>query len=175
MIRPTLAAILVLATTPALAQDYKETRVLAPGAQPAPAGLDQLGWLAGTWRGQGLGGAPAAETYSSPQAGQIFGTFVQEDGKGGVQFYELVQIVPRGGSLVYRLRHFNADLTGWEDAKAGKAVEFVLVAVEGDAFHFNGLTVRRDGADGLRTAVRIDSRDGKPAREASFSYRRSAP
>ena len=177
MLRLLIASVLISAATPAAAQEapvYKDTRVLAPGQKSPPATLDQLAWLAGTWRGDGLG-APAAEIYSSPQAGQIAGYFLQEDGKGGVRFYELVQIVQRGASLAYRVRHFNADLTGWEDAKGGVAVDFPLVAIEGDSIYFDGLTIRRDGAGGLRTWVRIDSRDGKPAREASFSYRRTGP
>lgn len=151
----------------------QETRTAAPGSAPPGASIDSLSWLAGTWRGEGYGG-PATEVYSAPQAGQISGHFVQEDGKGGVQFYELMQIVPRGRSLVYRLRHFNADLTGWEDAKAGKAVEFPLMAVEGNRNFFDGLTIVREGPDAITVWVRIGKTGGKPE-EMPFRYRRAKP
>ncbi|WP_213982659.1 DUF6265 family protein [Sphingomonas sp. dw_22] len=164
MIRCTLAALLLCLAPPALAQ---ETRSLAAGAQSPAATLDQLAWLAGTWRGEGLG-APATEVYSAPQAGRIAGHFLQEDGKGGIEFYELMQIVPRGESLVYRLRHFNADLTGWEDA-TGKAVEFPLVAIEKDAIHFDGLTFRITGPRAMTCWVRIRHKDGS-TEEMPFRY-----
>lgn len=47
----------------------EETRSLRPGAAPATAGIAQLDWLAGTWRGEGLGGE-ATEIYSLPQPGR---------------------------------------------------------------------------------------------------------
>jgi hypothetical protein len=113
-------------------------------------------------------GARATEVYSAPQAGRIAGHFLLEDGKGGVAFYELMQIVPRGKSLVYRLRHFNADLTGWED-KTGKAVEFPLVAIEKDAVHFDGLTFRVTGPREMTCWVRIRHGDGS-TEEVPFRY-----
>ncbi|PAX07577.1 DUF6265 family protein [Sphingomonas lenta] len=165
MLKPTTLAFL-LAAAPVAAQ---ETRSLAPGAPSPPATIDQLAWLEGAWTGDGLG-APATEVYSAPQAGQIAGHFVQTDPKGGVMFYELLQIAPRGRSLVYRLRHFNADLTGWEDAKPKKAVEFPLVAIDGDAAYFDGLTLKRTGPDAMTATVRIGGEGGP--KEVSFRYRR---
>ena len=161
-----IAASLLALASPARAQ---ETRSLAPGAKSPPATVSQLAWLTGAWRGEGLG-APATEVYSAPQGGGMAGHFVQEDGKGGVAFYELMQVVPRGGSIVYRLRHFGADLKGWEDA-TGKAVEFPLVAIEADAVHFDGLTLRRSGADAMTAWVKIRHDDGK-TEELAFRYRR---
>lgn len=169
MFRSAMLTIALAAAFPAVAQ---ETRGLAQGVQSPPASIDRFAWLAGSWRGEGLG-APASETYSAPHAGSIAGHFVQEDGKGGIEFYELMQIVPRNGSLVYRLRHFGPDLKGWEDA-SGKPVEFPLVAIEGEAFYFDGLTLRREGADALTVWVKIGSKDGKP-QEMPFRYRRTTP
>lgn len=168
MNRLILGALALCLAGPAWAQ---ETRSLSAGAASPAASVEQLAWLAGTWRGEGLG-AVATEVYSSPQAGQIAGHFQLEDGRGGIAFYELMQIVPRAGSLVYRLRHFNPDLTGWED-KTGKAVEFGLVAIEGDKAHFDGLTLHRTGPDSMTVWVRIGKKDGS-SEEAPFRYRRSA-
>ena len=90
-------------------------------------------------------------------------------GQGPVPQARIMTIVQVGASLEYRLKHFNPDLTGWEEK--GQVVRFPLVAVEKDAWYFDGLTVRRDGPDGMVGAVRIDSKEGPP-REAVFKYRR---
>ena len=157
---------LVLAV-PAPAQ---ETRALPAGAASPPARIEQLAWLEGTWRGAALGGT-AIEVYSAPDAGQITGHFTQTK-NGKVAFYELMQVVPAGKSLVYRLRHFNADLSGWEDANPKKTVDFALVGIQADAVHFDGMTFRRTGPDAMTVWVRIDD-EGK-TREEPFRYRRIA-
>ena len=144
-----------------------ETRTLAPGAASPPASIDQLAWLQGEWRGEGLGGT-SIETYSAPTGGQITGHFVQANADG-VVFTELMHALTRGPSIAWRLRHFNPDLTAWEEKN--EVVRFPLVAVERDAFFFDGLTIRRDGQDGMVAAVRIGNKDGT-SREAVFRYRR---
>ena len=63
------------------------------------------------------------------------------------------------GTLVLRLKHFNADLTGWEE-KDGMLI-FRLVAAEPCAAYFHALTLRCQNADkpgeGLVAAVRMES------------------
>ena len=144
----------------------QETRTMAPGAQSPPARLEDLAWLQGAWEGAGISG-PATEVYSGPAGGQIVGHFRQLRGEG-IWFYEIMTIAQVGASLEYRLKHFNQDLTGWEEK--AQVVRFRLVAVEKDTWYFEGLTIRRDGPDGMIGAVRIDSKDGP--REAVFKYRR---
>jgi hypothetical protein len=162
--KPLLLALLLFASAPTFAQ---ETRSAVPGAPPPPATLADLAWLVGIWEGQGITG-PAREIYLPPMGGQMAGHFTQSRGDG-IWFYEIVTIVERAGSLSYRLRHFNADLTGWEERNEVR--DFPLVAREGDAFYFDDLTIRRDGLDGLIGAVRIRNPDGT-SREAVFRYRR---
>lgn len=91
---------------------------------------------------------------------------------GAVQFYELLLVQERDGSLVYRLKHFHPDLTGWE-ARA-ETVDFPLVRADAEGLWFDGLTFRRLGPDALEVWMRIDGGDdGAPPREARFSYRRA--
>jgi hypothetical protein len=149
---------------PAVAQ---ETRTLKPGASPPAAKLEELAWLQGQWEGDGITG-PATEIYSAPAGGQMAGVFRQlRDGR--VWFFEITAIAQVGSSLEYRLKHFNEDLTGWEEKD--RVVKFPLVAVEKDAWYFDGLTIRRDGPDGMIGAVRIANKDGT-SRESVFRYRR---
>ena len=145
----------------------QETRALKPGAASPPARLEDLAWLQGQWEGPGISG-PATEVYSAPGGGQIVGHFRQlRDGR--VWFFEITAIAQVGASLEYRLKHFNEDLTGWEEKD--RVLKFPLVAVERDAWYFDGLTIRRDGTDGMIGAVRIANKDGT-SREAVFRYRR---
>ena len=145
----------------------QETRAMKPGAASPPARLEDLAWLQGQWEGPGLTG-PATEVYSAPAGGQIVGHFRQlRDNR--VWFFEIMAIAQVGPSLEYRLKHFNEDLTGWEEK--GTVVKFPLVAAERDAWYFDGLTIKRDGPDGMMGAVRITNKDGS-SREAVFKYRR---
>ena len=160
-----LATVLLLFSTSAAAQ---ETRQGVPGTPPPPARVADLAWLAGVWEGEGLTG-PAREVYSPPIGGQMTGHFIQTRGDG-IWFFEIVSIAEVNGSLEYRLKHFNADLTGWEEKD--EVQRFPLVAVEGGAWFFDGLTIRRDGEDGMVGAVRIGNDDGTSS-EAVFRYRRA--
>ena len=90
-----------------------------------PATLADVAWLQGSWEGEGIEGAPALEAYAPAAGGQMVGHFRQLNKDGTVMFYELITIVEEGGSLAYRLKHFNADLTGWEEK--GKVVSFPLI------------------------------------------------
>jgi hypothetical protein len=168
MLRFALAALLLAA--PAAAQ---ETRQRVAGAPAARATIADAAWLVGTWRGPGIGGAPALETYTAPAGGQMSGHFEQLDAKGAVQFYEFIQIVEKGGTLLYRLKHFDAELGGWEAKEAAAAEEFALVAVEPGALHFDGLSLYRRGADAVRAVVRVGEKDGGH-RELAFDYSRAA-
>lgn len=164
-----VALLLMSIAAPAAADAPRaETRTAVPGAKPPPARVADLAWLAGQWEGQGISG-PAREVYSPPAGGQIAGHFTQlRDGK--VWFHEILSIAETGNTLEYRLKHFNADLTGWEEKAEVKS--FPLVAVERDAWYFNGLTIRRDGPNGMVGAVKVSSPDGG-AREYVFRYKRA--
>lgn len=151
MIRALTAVTLALAT-PAAAQN---TRSLDGGVSP-PASIDQLSWLVGSWAGTGMG-AEVAETYSAAFGGRITGHFTMADGKGRIRFTEIVDYVPVGQSLAFRVRHFNPDMSGWED-QTGKPVVFPLVAIEKDRWFFDGMTIERTGPDTLTTWVRISQK-----------------
>jgi hypothetical protein len=168
--------VLIAATTmiamPALAANDPPTaytRAAETGTPRPSASITELAWLIGRWEGPGIAGAMAQETWSAPLGGIMAGTFVQADSKGGVMFSEVMQIAPDGDSLIVRLKHFNADLTGWEEKD--KSVNFPLIAREGNSWYFNGLTYRREGRNRLLVAVRMRGDDGKVS-ELVFRFRR---
>ncbi len=131
------------------------------------ATIEDMAWLTGSWRGEGLGGT-VEEIWSPPSAGAMTGTFkLVQDGEP--VFYELELIVEEEESLVLKLKHFNADLTGWEDK--GKSVSFPLVRLDADGAYFDGLTYRRLDSNTLQAYVAM--RDGEDVREEAFVFHRT--
>lgn len=153
-----LAAIALSGT--ALAQDAEpETRIGETDFVSPPASLDQMGWLVGQWKGEGIRGAPAMESWLPPMGGTMVGTFVQQEVDGAIMFTEHLYMMQENGSLALKLKHFNADLTGWEEKD--DFLTFRLVAIEDCAAYFNALTLRcadrEKPGEGLVAAVRMQS------------------
>ena len=144
-----------LASAAPVFAEEPQTRIGKEGFESPPATLDQLDWLVGQWSGEGIDGATAIESWLPEIGGTMVGTFVQETANGEVMFTEHMYITAQDGSLALKLKHFNADLTGWEEKD--DMITFRLVAIEPCAAYFNGLTLRCDGQDGLVAAVRMQS------------------
>jgi len=151
---------LILAAGPAVAQEpAPETRIGEEGFESPPATLDQMDWLAGQWLGEGIRGAPAMESWLPPTGGTMVGTFVQETAEGDIMFTEHMYLMQEDGSLALKVKHFNADFTGWEEKD--DMLTFRLVALEPCAAYFNALTLRcadkEKPGEGLVAAVRMKS------------------
>jgi len=152
MLRNTLLLFAAVLAAPLAAQ---ETRVAPDGHVPPPATIEEAAWLAGDWVGTGIEGAAAAETWLPPTGDAMVGLFVQAKPDGGLMFTEHMHLAEEEGSLVLRLKHFNPDLTGWEEKD--DMVRFRLISIEPCAAYFSALTYRCDGGDGLIVAVRMKS------------------
>ena len=136
-----------------------------------PATLKDMAWFAGAWTGTGLGGV-TDELWSPPAGGAMMGMFRLVRG-GQVVFYEFLTLVEREGSLALKLKHFNPDLTGWEERT--DFVTFRLLKIAPDAVFFNGLTFRRQGDDAVEIFLALrDSKTGTVSEER-FAMTRVAP
>ena len=169
-----LLAMAMLAMTPvtAHAQDGGlHTKVLAEGASAPPATIADVAWLVGRWEGEGIEGLPSTENWLPPTGSTMVGTFVQQGEDGGILFTEHMYLLEQDGSLAVKLKHFNADLTGWEDA--GGMETFPLVALEPCAAYFNGLTYRCEPDGGLLVAVRMES-ESEAIEELVFRFRKAS-
>ena len=166
--KPVLALLVMAIGAPVVAQ---ETRVGEEGFESPAATLDQVDWLVGQWSGEGIGGAPAMESWLPPTGNTMVGTFVQTTDEGDIRFTEHLYLMEEEGTLVLRLKHFNADLTGWEE-KDGM-LTFRLLAIEPCAAFFHALTLRCAEADkpgeGLVAAVRMRS-SGDEISELLFRF-----
>lgn len=161
-----LGSLLGLSQTLSAQNSFPNTLTYHDSIGSPKADLSAIAWLAGHWRGEAFGGI-VEEAWTTPLGGSMMGSFklVVE---GEVQFYELETIVEEEGSLILRLKHFNGDLTGWEEKD--KTVDFPLVKVEPNKVYFGGFTIEKISDDAITMYVIVGS-EGK-AEEVSFAYKR---
>lgn len=105
----------------------------------APAGIEIMEWYAHRWEGMGFGGR-VEENFGPPMGNSMVGTF-RLDSEDGPVFYEILLITEEHNSLVYKVKHFNPDFTGWEEKE--DFVSFRFVKKEGDRYYFDGMTLHR--------------------------------
>lgn len=147
---------------------FSQTHTLqleAGQASPA-AKIADAAWIQGHWRGEAFGGI-TEEIWSPPLGGSMMCAFklvVNEE----VKFYELVTLLEENGSLILRLKHFHANLKGWETKE--ETVDFHLVKISENAIYFEGFTFERISEDQMDIYVMIGS-DGK-TEETKFAYQK---
>ncbi|HEU4653790.1 MAG TPA: DUF6265 family protein [Steroidobacteraceae bacterium] len=169
--RTLLLGWLCLLSLPSSAQEKLTTNTLslAEGAKSPAAKIGDVAWLRGHWTGSGLGGT-AEEFWSAPQAGMMLSMYrLVRDGKP--IFFELVSISEHDGSLMMRLKHFDSDLTGWEEKNERR--EFRLVSLGQHVARFEGMTYRLVDEGTLTCHVAIAGTDGS-VREETFTYHRAS-
>ena len=161
-----------LFSTPAFPQDRltEHTVKLSPGKKSSPATITDMAWLSGHWTGNALGGV-SEEIWSEPRNGVMMGMYrLVRDGKP--VFYEFLTLLEEQGSLMIRLKHFNPDLTGWEEKN--KTVDFAFVQKTDGVMHFDGMAFRPEGSSSLTVFLAIRQKDGS-VREETFRYTRVVP
>lgn len=158
--------------TRVLACFFVSMMLTAPAqAQPPEATLADFTWLAGHWTGPALGGL-SEEMWTRPNAGSMQGMYrLVKDGK--IVFYELLTLTEKTGSVVLRLKHFNADLTGWEEKAT--VLEFPLIKITANEAHFDGMIFRRSSSNAFTVLLKIGDKKTGAVREELFTYTRVAP
>lgn len=124
--------------------------------------------LAGYWDGEGLGGK-VEDLWTPPRAGIMLGAFRLTRADGSRGFYELFAIEEHESSLRFVVKHFNPDWVGWEEKD--KALMIPLTRLTPSEAVFGGITLRREGDDGLAVTVTIRSKDGT-SRQENLRYKR---
>lgn len=130
------------------------------------ATLADVKLLEGHWQGDFLG-ARAEELWLPPAGGAMAGIFRLYEGDK-VMFYELMLLVEEEGSVSMKLKHFHADLKGWEEKDAMKTFRLVKATPEG--VWFEGLTFLKQADGTLKGFIALKGKDGS-AQEEAFVYR----
>ena len=86
-----------------------------------------------------------------------------------VNFYEIGHIREWEGSLIFELKHFNADLHGWEEKDEVK--QFRMVKAEGNRVYFDGFTFEKVSPNEINIYGLIGNDDGSFS-ETVFNYKR---
>ena len=159
----------LLASSAVAAEKVTErTWKLSADEKSPPATLADMQWLTGHWIGEAFGGK-TEELWTQSAGPNMSGLYRLVKGEKTI-FYELMVVTEENGSLVFRLKHFNADLTGWEEKNEVRS--FPLVVKKDGAMHFEGMSFHPQG-DKLTVYLAVDH-DGKPPEEITFEYRRAA-
>jgi hypothetical protein len=109
LLRFALAVIL----TASAAMAFAGLRASAADAdEPASPSVADLAWMEGTWT-TSFGENELEEVWSRPNRKSMMGMFRWSRG-GESWMYELMTIEQEESGLIFRLRHFDAQLTPWE-------------------------------------------------------------
>jgi hypothetical protein len=133
--------------------------------KPDEIQLGQLSWLAGCWKGTGLGGEVNECWVQS--ADKFTGVF-QMSKDGQQKFSEIVMIAVFDGTLAMRVKHFDAAFKQWpSDGEAG--VTFPFVEIGKNFIQFEGL--RYELIEGV-CHVTLDMKDGDEVHRVGFVFTR---
>ncbi len=118
--------------------------------------IDDLTWLTGRWIGDGFGGT-VEEVWNQPLGGSMTGSFKLVS-KNEISFYEIMTLTVEDGTPTVRLKHFNADLTGWEEKD--EVISFEFISLSENNLHLNGISYQRTHPDSLIITVGSQSAEG---------------
>uniref|UniRef100_UPI0040488C74 DUF6265 family protein n=1 Tax=Roseivirga sp. TaxID=1964215 RepID=UPI0040488C74 len=145
---------------------FSQNTVSLGDSKSPKANLSQVAWVAGHWKGEAFGGI-TEEVWTAPLGDSMMGSFkLVVDNKAA--FYEICQIIQEDETLMFRLKHFDGKLKGWEEKD--ETQDFPLVKIEKDAVYFDNFTIKRISEDHIIFYVVVDS-EGK-SEEVEFKYYR---
>lgn len=146
----------------------ENTLKLAEGQASEAATVADMTALSGSWSGTGLGGV-SEEIWSKPANGVMMGMYrlIKEDKP---IFYEMLWLIEESGTLILRLKHFHANLVGWEEKD--KTVDFKFVKKEGKRVYFSGLTFDFVSDKEIDIYLALRQKDGS-VREEIFKMKRN--
>lgn len=128
------------------------------------ATLKDVDWISGTWQGEAMGGL-CEEFWDKPSANTMMFCFKFIE-NNQVVFYELGHIKEIDKSLILEIKHFGADLKGWE--KQDEKKTFRLVKLDDNHAYFDQFTFEKVSENEMNLYV-VFQESGK---EMTFNYKR---
>lgn len=117
-------------------------------SKPAKINTNHFSWLTGHWTGDGFGGI-SDEVWSAPNDGVMIGMY-RNIQNGKASFYEFITLDSTG----MKLKHFNPDMTAWED-KTG-FVHFELLETSPEKLIFKGLVFERKSENEMEISLKMN-------------------
>ena len=149
------------------------TLKLDENSSPADADIEDFNWLQGYWVGEGFGGVceeawmPALGDSKADAASMTCSFRLLVGGK--LQFSEFFLLFKHEGRWTLRLKHFSANMHGWE--AQDKFTEFPLVRISEKKAWFSGLTYQITESGNLEAIVAMKQKDGT-YREETIKFQR---
>ncbi len=123
--------------------------------------LDDFKPLIGHWEGEGFGGI-CEEIWSPASGNSMVGTFkLINDGK--TSFYEIMTLREDSAGFSLKVKHFNPDLTGWEEKN--DMTVFPFEGIEKDKIVFGGLIYHFKSESKMDILVSVKHKDGTKGTE----------
>ncbi len=120
---------------------FSQVKQLDENQEVGKGNVEELAWLQGFWTGTGFGGE-CEEVWMPAVDGSMIGTF-RFWSEGKLVFSEFMHLIQEGETFSLKLKHFNADLSPWEEKE--EWTTFRLVEVGENIVYFHGLTMKREG------------------------------
>ncbi len=143
----------------------QNTLQLGEGQESPDAKINLVSFMEGHWHGTAFGGV--TEEIWTPAVGGsmlfVFRHMIDEK----VNFYEIGHIREHNNSLVFELKHFNADLHGWEEKD--EVQQFKFIKAEGNRVYFDGFTFENVSDNEVNIYGLIGNDDGSH-NEMVFNY-----
>jgi hypothetical protein len=129
---------------------------------PPKFNIEDYSWLVGSWTGDGFGGI-SHETWAEPVNGTMMGMY-RHIKDGELVFYEFLLLDETG----MRLKHFNPDLTGWEEKD--DMTSFEMISFTKDKIEMKGLTFEKKSD--TEVVISLKMRQGGEIRTEVFNMKR---
>lgn len=127
------------------------SNISEPAANPI-FDINDYTWLVGSWEGDGFGGI-SHETWEKPINGTMMGMYRHINAEGELVFYEFLLLDETG----LRLKHFNPDLTGWEEKD--HMTTFEMISFSKDKIELKGLTFERTSDTEMVISLKMSRSD----------------
>ncbi len=137
------------------------------GHKAPAANINDIAWLSGYWVGEAFGGY-VDEIWSEPKGGNMMASF-RLIVNGKISFSEIESISEENGTLVMRIKHFDALLHSWE--KKDEVETFPLVKIAKNTAWFDGLTIKKTSKKTLSIFVVSENEKGIKE-ELAFHFKR---
>ena len=143
----------------------QNTVSLGDSKSPKP-NLSQLACIAGHWQGEAFGGI-TEEVWTAPLGDSMMGSFkLVVDNK--TEFYEICQMIQEDETIMFRLKHFDGKLKGWEEKD--ECINSPLVRIEKNKVFFHNFTFEKVLDNELNIYVMLKNNNGIEE-EMKFNYK----